>query len=255
MALEIRRFACLTDNYGYLIRCSKTGACAAIDTPDAAVIENETDQAGWDLSEVWNTHHHWDHAGGNEKLRTSRGVVVTAPDAEAAIIGHVDRPVAHGDLVELGEQQAQVIDVGGHTLGHIAYWFKEAGVAFVGDALFALGCGRMFEGTAQQFHASLSRLRALPADTVVYCAHEYTQANAAFALSVDPDNPALIAYAEQVSAKRARGEATVPTTLAAERAANPFLRWDDPGLRARLGLEGAADWEVFAEVRRRKDVF
>lgn len=228
MALEIRQFPCLSDNYGYLIRCSKTGACAAIDTPDPAVIEAEAAKAGWDLSDVWNTHHHWDHAGGNAALRQSRGVRITAPAAEAATIGHVDHPVKHGDLVRLGEQSAQVIDVGGHTLGHIAYWFKDAGAAFVGDALFALGCGRMFEGTAEQFHASLSRLRALPADTVIYCAHEYTQSNAKFALSVDPANPALIAYADQVSAKRARGEPTVPTTLGAERAANPFLRWDDP---------------------------
>ena len=255
MALEIRQFPCLSDNYGYLIRCSKTGACAAIDTPDAAVIEAEAAKAGWDLSEVWNTHHHWDHAGGNAALRKSKGVTITAPAAEAATIGHVDHPVRPGDIVRLGQEAAQVIDVGGHTLGHVAYWFKDAGAAFVGDALFALGCGRMFEGDAQQFHASLSRLRALPEDTVIYCAHEYTQSNAKFALSVDPANPALIAYADQVSAKRARGEPTVPTTVAAERAANPFLRWDDPALRARFGLEAAEDWEVFAEMRRRKDVF
>ncbi len=255
MTLEIRQFACLSDNYGYLIRCAKTGECAAIDTPDAAVIESEAAKAGWNLTEVWNTHHHWDHAGGNEALRKSKNVIITAPAGEVATIGHVDRPVAHGDVVRLGEQAAQVIDVGGHTLGHIAYWFEDAGVAFVGDALFALGCGRMFEGTAQQFHASLSRLRALPSETVIYCAHEYTQANAAFALSVDPANPALIAYADKVGVKRARGEATVPTTIGAERAANPFLRWDDPGLRARMGLQRAEDWEVFAEIRRRKDVF
>jgi hydroxyacylglutathione hydrolase len=255
MALEIRQFPCLSDNYGYLIRCSETGACAAIDTPDPAVIEAEAEKAGWDLSEVWNTHHHWDHAGGNEALRASRGVTITAPASEAANIGHIDTPVAHGDIVRLGNQTAQVIDVGGHTLGHIAYWFEEAGAAFVGDALFALGCGRMFEGTPQQFHASLSRLKALPPQTVVYCAHEYTAANAAFALSVDPDNDALKAYADMVTAKRSRGEPTVPTTIAAEREANPFLRWDDPALRARLGLEQAEDWQVFAEVRRRKDVF
>jgi len=255
MALEIRQFPCLSDNYGYLIRCSETGACAAIDTPDPAVIEAEAAKAGWELTQVWNTHHHWDHAGGNDALRKSRGVTITAPGSEAANIGHIDTPVSHGDRVSLGAQRAQVIDVGGHTLGHIAYWFEEAGVAFVGDALFALGCGRMFEGTPQQFHASLSRLKALPPETVVYCAHEYTAANAAFARSVDPDNAALKAYADTVAAKRSRGEPTVPTTIGAEREANPFLRWDDGGLRARLGLERAEDWEVFAEVRRRKDVF
>lgn len=255
MALEIRQFPCLSDNYGYLIRCSETGACAAIDTPDPAFIAAEAADAGWALTQVWNTHHHWDHAGGNDALRQSHGVSITAPASEAANIGPIDTPVAHGDVVRLGNQTAQVIDVGGHTLGHIAYWFEEAGVAFVGDALFALGCGRMFEGTPQQFHASLARLKALPPQTVIYCAHEYTAANAAFALSVDPDNDALKAYADTVTAKRARGEPTVPTTIAAEREANPFLRWDDPALRARLGLEQAEDWQVFAEVRRRKDMF
>jgi hydroxyacylglutathione hydrolase len=255
MALDVLQFNCLSDNYGFLIRCSQTGACAAIDTPDASVIEAEAKKMGWDLTQVWNTHHHWDHAGGNEKLRNSLGVTITAPGSEAANIGHIDRPVAHGDGVELGYQRAQVIDVGGHTLGHIAYWFEDANVAFVGDSLFALGCGRMFEGTAEQFQASLARLKALPPETVVYCAHEYTAANAAFALSVDPDNEALKAYALDVHKKREQRQPTVPTTIGREREANPFLRWDDPGLRAQLGLQGAADHEVFAEVRRRKDAF
>ena len=255
MALEVRQFACLTDNYGYLIRCSETGACAAVDTPDPQVIEAEAAKADWDLSEVWNTHHHWDHAGGNEALRASKGVRIIAPQAEAASIGHVDGPVKHGDQVKLGTLTAEVIDVGGHTLGHIAYWFEDAGAAFVGDALFALGCGRLFEGTPRQMHASLSRLKALPPETAIYCAHEYTAANAQFALSVDPENPDLRAYAGEVTEKRSHNVPTVPTTLAKELAANPFLRWDDAALRARLGLEQAEDWEVFAEVRRRKDVF
>jgi hydroxyacylglutathione hydrolase len=256
MALEIRQFPCLSDNYGYLIRCSETGACAAIDTPDPAVIEAEAEKAGWDLSRRCGTPTTiGTMPGAMKRFEPPDGVTITAPASEAANIGHIDTPVAHGDVVRLGNQTAQVIDVGGHTLGHIAYWFEEAGAAFVGDALFALGCGRMFEGTPQQFHASLARLKALPPQTVVYCAHEYTAANAAFALSVDPDNDALKAYADTVTAKRARGEPTVPTTIAAEREANPFLRWDDPALRARLGLEQAEDWQVFAEVRRRKDVF
>lgn len=255
MALDVRQFACLKDNYGYLIRCSETGACAAIDTPEAGKILHEARALGWDISEIWNTHHHWDHAGGNAEIRAQTGARVIAPAGEAETIGHVDRPVSHGDTVRLGDQLAEVIDVGGHTLGHVAYWFKEAKAAFVGDALFALGCGRLFEGTPQQMHASLSRLKALPDDTVIYCAHEYTAANAEFALSIDPENPALQAYAERVAALRERGRPTVPTTLKAERDANPFLRWDDPALRARLGLEQAEDWEVFAEVRRRKDAF
>ena len=255
MALDVHQFACLSDNYGYLIRCSETGACAAIDTPDAAVIVKEAKAMGWNLGAIWNTHHHWDHAGGNDAVRAATSALITAPQAEAQAIGHIDHPVVHGDVVTLGKLSAKVIDVGGHTLGHIAYWFEEAGAAFVGDSLFALGCGRMFEGSPQQMQASLSRLRALPPQTVIYCAHEYTQANARFALSVDPGNASLKAYAEKVEARRARGEATVPTVLSAEIEANPFLRWDDPALRAHIGLQDARDWEVFAEVRRRKDVF
>ncbi len=255
MALDVLQFNCLSDNYGFLIRCSQTGACATIDTPDAAVIEAEAKNMGWDLKEVWNTHHHWDHAGGNEALRKNLGLTITAPASEAAQIGHIDRPVSHGDTIELGYQRAQVIDVGGHTLGHVAYWFEEANVAFVGDSLFALGSGRMFEGTPEQFQASLARLKGLPPETVVYCAHEYTAANAAFALSIDPENPALLSYAAEVTARREKGQPTVPTTIGREREANPFLRWDDPALRIKLGLEAAADHEVFAEVRRRKDVF
>ncbi|XBQ14858.1 MAG: hydroxyacylglutathione hydrolase [Oceanicaulis sp.] len=255
MALQVRRFACLQDNYGYLIACSQTGACAAIDTPDANRYLEEAEAAGWSIAEIWNTHHHWDHAGGNDEIRKAAGAAVIAPAAEAAAIGHVDRAVSHGDRVRLGDLEAQVIDVGGHTKGHIAYWFESEGAAFVGDALFALGCGRLFEGTPQQMHASLSRLRALPPETVIYCAHEYTQANARFALSVDPENPALQRYAEKVDLLRSKNEPTVPTVLAAELEANPFLRWDDPALRARLGLQQAEDWEVFAEVRRRKDAF
>ena len=255
MALDVRQFPCLSDNYGYLVRCSQTGACAAIDTPDAGVILDEARAAGWRLTDIWNTHHHWDHAGGNEEIRAATGARVTAPAAEAATIGHVDTPVRGGDTITLGAQTAQVIDVGGHTLGHVAYWFEDAGVAFVGDALFALGCGRMFEGTPEQMQAGLARLRALPPETVIYCAHEYTQANARFALSVDPDNTALQRYADRVDARRAAGQPTVPTVLAAECEANPFLRWDDPGLRARLGLKTASDPEVFAALRHRKDVF
>jgi len=255
MVLQVRQFPCLQDNYGFLIHCSTTGACASIDTPDAGAILTQTRAAGWTLSDIWNTHHHWDHVGGNDALRSQTGAVITAPEAERAAIGHVDRGVRGGDRVQLGAHTALVLDVGGHTLGHVAYYFEEAGVAFVGDALFALGCGRMFEGTPEQMQAGLQRLRDLPADTTVYCAHEYTCANARFALSVDPDNPALIAYAKRVEALRARNTATVPTLIAAECEANPFLRWDDPGLRRRLGLLTASNAEVFAELRRLKDAF
>jgi len=255
MALEIRQFPCLTDNYGFLIRCSETGDCAAVDTPEPARILEEARAAGWRVMQIWNTHHHWDHAGGNDTVRAATGARIAAPASEADKIGHVDRPVRPGERVRLGSLEAEVMDVGGHTLGHVAYWFESEKTVFAGDALFALGCGRMFEGTAPQMQAGLARLRALPDDTVVYCAHEYTAANARFALSADPDNRDLQAYAGQVDEKRRRGEPTVPSTIAREKAANPFLRWDDPGLRARLGMEEAEDWAVFAELRARKDAF
>lgn len=255
MALEIRQFPCLQDNYGFLVRCSETGAVAVIDTPEAAVILEEAETQGWPITAIWNTHHHWDHAGGNAAIAQAIGATIIAPKAEQATIGHVDQPVSPGDTVMLGKQRAHVIDVGGHTLGHIAYWFEDAGVAFVGDSLFALGCGRMFEGTPEQMQAGLARLRDLPPETVIYCAHEYTQANARFALSVDPDNQALQSYARRVDALRAENQPTIPTVLAAECEANPFLRWDDASLRARLGLQTASDAQVFAELRQRKDSF
>lgn len=254
MGLDIHQFECLSDNYGFLVRCQQTGACISIDSPDAAVIRAEADKKGWTLNAVWNTHHHWDHTGGNGALAEA-GATITAPASEAQHIGHIDTPVSPGDTVKLGALSAKVIDVGGHTKGHIAYWFESEGVAFVGDSLFALGCGRMFEGTAEQFQASLARLRALPPETVIYCAHEYTQANLKFALSVDGQNIDLIAYGQRVEALREKGLPSVPTTLSEELKANPFLRWDDAVLRKTLGLETASDVEVFAEVRKRKDNF
>jgi hydroxyacylglutathione hydrolase len=254
MGLSIHQFGCLSDNYGYLVRCDSTGACTTIDTPDPRVILSEAEKLGWHVGEVWNTHHHYDHAGGNEAM-SAAGAKISAPASEADKIPAVDRLVSPGDTLKLGEFEAQVIDVGGHTLGHIAYWFESENIAFVGDSLFALGCGRMFEGTAEQFHASLSRLRALPPETVIYCAHEYTEANLAFAMSIDGENPDLLAYGHNVRTKRSNQQPTVPSLLRDELAANPFLRWDNPDLRARLGLESASDVEVFAEIRHRKDVF
>ncbi|WP_429912081.1 hydroxyacylglutathione hydrolase [Glycocaulis sp.] len=253
--LEIRQIACLEDNYGFLIRCSKTGQTASIDTPDAKALTQEAGRAGWHIHEIWNTHHHWDHAGGNADIAQHFGARITAPAAEADKIGHVDTPVSPGDFVRLGALQAEVIDTGGHTLGHIAYWFESERVLFSGDALFALGCGRLFEGTAQQAQAGLARLRALPDDTIVYCAHEYTAANARFALSIDPDNAALQSYGTEVEATRKAGKATVPFPLDREKSTNPFLRWDDTGLRRRLGLENASDADVYAAVRSAKDQF
>lgn len=253
--LSIRQFPCLSDNYGFLIHDPASGETATIDTPDAERILAEAKAAGWTITQIWNTHHHFDHAGGNAAIKAATGARIVAPSYESDRIPGIDLPVSDGDSVWLGNVEAKVMFTPGHTSGHIVYSLPGENIAFVGDTMFALGCGRLFEGTPQQMWASLSRLAALPDDTVVYCAHEYTAANARFALSIDPDNHALQTYAAGVDAKRARGETTVPTTIGTEKTANPFLRAADPVLRARLDLADAADAEVFAEIRRRKDAF
>jgi hydroxyacylglutathione hydrolase len=255
MPLDVIRIPALSDNYAFLIQCSDTGRTAVIDTPEAAPILATAREKGWRINEIWNTHHHADHVQGNAEIADQEGASITAPDSEADQIGAVTRRVRPGDRVSLGACEAQVLDVGGHTKGHIAYWFDQEKVLFCGDALFALGCGRMFEGTPEQMQAGLARLRALPDDVVVWCAHEYTASNAKFALSVDAGNPQLRAYADEVFDRRGRGEPTVPTTMAREKAANPFLRWDDPAIRAHLDMKDADDVAVFAELRRRKDGF
>jgi hydroxyacylglutathione hydrolase len=251
MPLTVHQFPCLSDNYGFLAHDEATGQTACIDTPEAAPILAALKEKGWKLDLILNTHWHRDHAGGNEEIKAATGATIVGP-AEVTRISPLDREVKGGDVVMLGETRLQVIETGGHTLGHIAYFDDADHIAFVGDTLFALGCGRMFEGTAQQMWTSLQRLAALPDDTRVYCAHEYTAANARFALSVD-DDPAVKARAEQVFAARERGEATVPTTIGLEKATNPFLR--APLLAASVGAQGAPDDQVFGAVRAAKDNF
>jgi len=251
MPLTVRQFPCLSDNYGFLIRDDASGATACIDTPDARAILAELAKAGWSLDYILNTHWHPDHAGGNAEIKAATGACIVGP-AEVTRIAPLDRTVVGGDLVDLGETQFTVIDSGGHTLGHITYYDGADHIAFVGDTLFALGCGRLFEGTAEQMWTSLQRLAALPDDTRVYCAHEYTASNARFALSVD-DDPALRRRADAVFAARERGEPTVPTTIGLEKASNPFLR--APALASRVGKAGAQDYEAFGAVRAAKDGF
>jgi hydroxyacylglutathione hydrolase len=246
MPLQVHQFPVLKDNYGFLIRDDATGKTGCVDTPDAKAILAELGRLGWRLDMILNTHWHPDHAGGNAEIKAATGCEIVGPK-EVTRIAPLDRPLRDGDEVDLGDTRFQVLETGGHTLGHISYYDAKDGVAFVGDTLFALGCGRLFEGTAQQMWISLSRLAALPDETLVYCAHEYTAANAKFALSVDP-GAALKARAQEVFAARARGEPTVPTRIGAEKAANPFLR--APELRP-----GLAPAEAFAEVRRAKDAF
>jgi hydroxyacylglutathione hydrolase len=251
--LEIHQFPVLEDNYAFLVRDPDSGETMTVDTPDAAAILAEADRKGWRITQIWNTHWHPDHAGGNAEIKARTGCLVTGP-AEVERIGAApDRVVKHADAVKLGQYEARVIDVGGHTLGHIAYHFASERVAFVGDSIFSLGCGRLFEGTPEQMWGSLSRIAALPDDTTLYCAHEYTASNARFALSVDPDNAALRARAAEIERLRAAGKPTVPMKLAAEKAANPFLR--APALKAAIGMAGAKDYEAFGEIRRRKDNF
>jgi len=251
--LQVHQFPCLNDNYGFLLHDPDSGETACIDTPDAEAYLREAEAKGWRITQIWNTHWHPDHAGGNEAIKAATGCTITAPEGDAAKIAGIDRTVADGDKVSLGGWTARVIDVGGHTLGHVAYHLPEAGMAFVGDSLFALGCGRMFEGNAPQFWTSLSRLRALPPKTTIYCAHEYTAANARFALHADPDNRALQAYVDEVEERRAQGQPTVPFPLARELETNPFLRADEPSLQARWG--GASPAETFAALRAAKDRF
>lgn len=251
MPLTVRQFPCLTDNYGFIIRDEASGRTACIDTPDPDAILAALDKEGWGLDFIFNTHWHPDHAGGNAAVKAATGAVIVGPQ-EVTRISQLDRLVSDGDVVELGETRFEVMDTGGHTLGHITYYDAADDVAFVGDTIFALGCGRLFEGTPQQMWTSLSRLAALPGETAVYCAHEYTASNARFALSVDAD-PALRRRADAIFAARERGEPTVPTTIALEKATNPFLR--APHLAAGLGKAGVADHEAFAAVRAAKDVF
>jgi hydroxyacylglutathione hydrolase len=250
--IHVHQFPCLSDNYGFLVHNSVSGETACIDTPDAAEYLRQAELKGWRITHIWNTHWHPDHAGGNAAIKEATGCTIIGP-AEIEGKFPIDQIVGHGDTVALGEHLANVIDVSGHTNGHIAYHIPEEGIAFVGDAVFALGCGRMFEGEPKQFWTSLDRIRRMPTATKLYCAHEYTASNAKFALHADPDNPALQAYAAEIADKRARGEPTVPTTVARELATNPFLRADDPAMIARWG--GSAPHETFAALRAAKDNF
>lgn len=256
--LEVHQFPCLSDNYGYLLHDPDSEETVCIDTPDAAACLHAAQEREWQITQIWNTHWHPDHAGGNEAIKAATGCTVVAPVNDAARIAAVDRTLGGGDTVAIGGFIAQVIDVGGHTTGHIAYHLPEGELAFVGDALFALGCGRMFEGTPQQFWASLQRLKALPGNTMLYCAHEYTASNARFALHADPDNIALQAYAEEIRHRREAGHPTVPGKLERERATNPFLRADDPALQARWADRGGVIGDpvaTFAALRAAKDTF
>jgi hydroxyacylglutathione hydrolase len=255
MPLEIVTIPCLSDNYAFLVHDHASGATALVDVPEAEPILEALSTRGWSLSEVWITHHHADHVQGLTDVLQAHTAIVRGAADDAQRLPPLDVTQQDGSQFDFAGHQVNVMDVSGHTVGHIAFHIPSAKAVFTADSLMALGCGRLFEGTAPQMWASLSKLAALPPETQVFSGHEYTAANGKFALTIEPDNSDLKSRVEDVMAATSAGRPTVPSTLAEEKATNPFLRAADPAIRARLGMESASDAEVFAEIRARKDAF
>jgi len=255
MSAQTHLFRCLSDNFGVLVRDPASGATASIDAPEAGPVETALRTTGWKLTDILVTHHHADHTGGIAALKARHKCRVTAPRNEAARIPAVDAMVGEGDTVKLGGLTARVLETPGHTAGHITYVFDQDKLAFVGDTLFSIGCGRVIEGTPEMMWNSLLKLRALPDDTDIFCGHEYTVANIRFALTIEPDNKDLRARAEEAKREVAASRATIPTTIGEEKRANVFLRADVPAVAAAVGLAGKPAAQVFAELRARKNKF
>ncbi len=255
MSLEIVTIPCLADNYAFLLHDQASKETAVIDAPDAAPIRATLDSRGWTLSHILLTHHHWDHIDGADELRSAYGAKICGAAADAHRLPQLDCALTEGDFVTVGGEKGTIMDVPGHTIGHIAFYFPGSRAVFTADSLMVLGCGRLFEGTPRQMWASLCKLAALPPETRVYSGHEYTEANARFALTIEPDNAALLKRYETIQDMRRSGQPTIPSTLAEELATNPFLRSSEPQVKAAVGMDGAPDVEVFAEIRRRKDNF
>jgi len=255
MPAQTSLFLCLKDNFGVLLHDPQSGATAAIDAPEAAPIEAALQKTGWKLTDILVTHHHADHTQGIGSLKDHHHCRVVAPRDEAKRIAHVDETAGEGDTVRVGSLEARVIDTPGHTAGHISYFFPADKLAFVGDTLFSIGCGRVIEGTPEMMWQSLLKLRGLPDDTQFFCGHEYTDANIRFAKTIEPDNKVLAARADEVKRLLAAGKATIPATIGAEKAENPFLRSDLPEVARSVGLAGSPAWKVFAEIRERKNRF
>jgi hydroxyacylglutathione hydrolase len=253
MAADIRVFSCLTDNFGYLVHDSESGATASIDAPEAAPIIKALEQEGWKLTDILVTHHHGDHVGGVAELKDRYGCRVVAPHDKTTKIANVDQRVANGDIVKVGTLLARVLETPGHTLDHISYVFDTDKALFAADTLFSIGCGRVFEGNHPMMWDSLRKLRALPDDFRLYCGHEYTASNVKFALTIDPDNPDLQTRAAEVARQRADNKPTIPVLMGEEKKANVFLRADDPQVAARLRMKGASAAEIFGELRERKN--
>jgi hydroxyacylglutathione hydrolase len=253
--LQIHQFLCRQDNFGVLIHDPEAGLTAAIDAPETEPIRRALAEKGWRLTHILTTHHHGDHTAGHAALKAETGCHIVGPAKEAASIPGIDDQVGEGDSLSFGTQTVRVIETPGHTLGHVTYHLPDARVAFVGDTLFSLGCGRLLEGSAEMMWSSLQKLMALPPETSIYCGHEYTKSNAAFALTIEPGNAALQKRAREVDELRTAGQVTLPVTLADELAQNPFLRPDSLEIQERLGMVGQSLATIFAEIRRRKDRF
>lgn len=255
MTLIIEQFPARTDNFAVLIHDPASGLTASIDAPEEAPIRAKLAERGWRLDRIFTTHHHHDHVDANLALKAAYGCTISGPAAEQTKIPGIDAMLAEGDTVAFGGVTLAVIATPGHTLGHITYFLPQEKIAFAGDTLFAVGCGRVFEGTPEMMWNSLETLMRLPDDTIVYCGHEYTEANIRFAQTIEPGNAALSARAREVKALRAAGKATLPTTIAMEKETNPFVRANEPAIRDALGMKNAPASAVFAELRRRKDDF
>lgn len=255
MPLQIVTIPCRADNYAFLLHDAAQGVTALVDAPELAPIETALAQQGWALDLILLTHHHYDHVDAVDPLREAHSAQVLGAAADAHRLPELDIAVSPGDEVTVGRERGTVIDVSGHTVGHVAFHFPDSAAVFTADSLMAMGCGRLFEGTPDMMWQSLTRLMALPPETMVYSGHEYTASNTRFALTVDPGNPALAARANRINAAEETGTPTVPSRLDEELATNPFLRAADPAIRKLLKMTSATDAEVFAEIRRRKDAF
>ena len=254
-ALEIHQFTCRSDNFCVLVHDPDTGLTASIDAPDEVVINQALADTGWNLTHIFTTHHHFDHVEGNANLKAKFGCMIIGPKDEADKIPQLDEAYGHGMSFQFGGRRIEVIGTPGHTLGEISFYLPDDGVVFAGDTLFAIGCGRVFEGTPDMMWQSLQRLAELPRETKVYCGHEYTLSNAKFAVTIDPDNEALQARLTDIVKLRAENQPTLPTTIGLELDTNPFLRPANADIRANLDMANASDAEVFAEIRSRKDNF
>ena len=253
--MKVIQFICRSDNFGVLLHDENTGLTAAIDAPDAPSIDNALKEHGYSLDFIFVTHHHMDHIAGINFLKSQYGAKVIGPSAEADKIIGIDEEVGDGSTIDFAGHNVKVISTPGHTLGSVCFYLPDDKLVFTGDTLFSLGCGRLFEGTAEMMYSSLEKLKALPDDTEVYCGHEYTKSNARFAKTIDPDNIALINRAAAVDRLIAVGESSLPSTIGLEKACNPFLRCNDQAIRQTLAMNDASDVAVFAEIRKRKDQF